>query len=86
MFESKVIMHSSISFTEEPKGDGELCPRRNGHYAHPDPTICNIFFNCVDNVAIEVKCTGKQHFNEATGNCEWPHDAGREGCADNDSM
>lgn len=69
-----------VVFAEDAQGKGN-CPRKNGSFAHPDPTICDIFYNCENGNANEVKCTGGLHFNEYTGNCEWPNSAGREGCA-----
>merc|ERR1712184_132101 len=27
-----------------PKGPNDLCPRLNGFYSHPDPSVCHIFY------------------------------------------
>merc|ERR1739844_239863 len=31
----------------------DLCPRLNGFYSHPDPSVCHIFYACVDGQAEE---------------------------------
>merc|ERR1711976_367487 len=28
---------------QPPKGPSDLCPRLNGFYSHPDPSVCHIF-------------------------------------------
>ncbi|XP_022910879.1 protein obstructor-E [Onthophagus taurus] len=61
----------------KPKGN---CPRRNGFFAHPDPSICNIFYNCIEGEYTEIKCTAGLHFDEFSGTCVWPEAAQREGC------
>lgn len=66
----------------QPPKSTKLCPRRNGFFAHPDPTICNIFYNCIESDALETKCTVGLHFDEESGTCVWPDTAKREGCAD----
>merc|ERR1739848_774553 len=33
---------------QPPRGPNDLCPRLNGFYAHPDPSVCNIFYACVE--------------------------------------
>lgn len=68
-------------FPEQPKSNHD-CPRRNGFFAHPDPTVCNIFFNCIEGDATEQKCTVGLWFDEYTGNCVWPETSNREGCVD----
>lgn len=57
-----------------------LCPRKNGFFAHPEPNVCDVFFNCIDGSAIEIKCTAGLHFDEYSGTCVWPDTARREGC------
>lgn len=64
-------------FTEPPQPT-KKCPRRNGFFAHPDPSVCNIFYNCIDGEAIEITCTTGLHFDEYSGTCVWPDSAGRE--------
>merc|ERR1711976_273065 len=32
---------------QPPKGPSDLCPRLNGFYSHPDPSVCHIFYACV---------------------------------------
>lgn len=70
---------------ESPKGN-EKCPRLNGFFAHPDPTICNVFFNCIDGDVTELTCTAGLHFDEYSGTCVWPATAGRTGCEETGSM
>ncbi|XP_059054152.1 protein obstructor-E-like [Achroia grisella] len=64
----------------QPPKPNNQCPRRNGFFAHPDPAVCNIFFNCIEGEATEVKCTAGLHFDEYSGTCVWPDAAGRQGC------
>ncbi|XP_053678905.1 protein obstructor-E-like [Anopheles nili] len=64
---------------QPPRGNN-LCPRRNGFFAHPDPAVCNVFYNCIEGEATEITCTAGLHFDEYTGTCVWPNDAGRQGC------
>lgn len=62
------------------KGTSEKCPRLNGFFAHPDESICHVYYNCLDGNAIENKCANGLHFDELTGTCVWPNTIGREGC------
>ncbi|EDX18440.1 GD17480 [Drosophila simulans] len=64
---------------QEPKSS-KYCPRKNGFFAHPDPAVCNIFYNCIEGDALETKCTVGLHFDEYSGTCVWPDTAKREGC------
>ncbi|KAK2584338.1 hypothetical protein KPH14_006729 [Odynerus spinipes] len=64
----------------QPPQPTKKCPRRNGFFAHPQPSVCNIFYNCIDGDAIEITCTTGLHFDEYSGTCVWPDSAGREGC------
>ncbi|XP_052867061.1 protein obstructor-E-like [Anopheles cruzii] len=64
---------------QPPRGNN-LCPRRNGFFAHPDQAVCNVFYNCIEGDATEITCTAGLHFDEYTGTCVWPNDAGRQGC------
>jgi len=59
-----------------------LCLRQNGFFAHPEPQICHIFYNCIGGEATEIKCTNGLHFDEYSGTCVWPSSAGRQGCDD----
>lgn len=68
-----------VLITEPAKGNAN-CPRLNGFFAHPDPKICNAFYNCIDGEPNELPCTAGLHFDEYSGNCVWPESAGREGC------
>lgn len=62
----------------EPPQPTKKCPRRNGFFAHPEPSVCNVFYNCIDGEAIEITCTTGLHFDEYSGTCVWPDSAGRE--------
>lgn len=64
---------------QEPKPKGP-CPRRNGFFAHEDPAVCNKFINCIEGEYTEISCTNGLHFDELSGTCVWPDDAGRHGC------
>ncbi|XP_014220361.1 protein obstructor-E-like [Trichogramma pretiosum] len=66
----------------QPPQPTKKCPRRNGFFAHPDPSVCNIFYNCIDGDAIEITCTTGLHFDEYSGTCVWPDSAGRQGCGE----
>lgn len=74
----------SESSTEPPQSNTQ-CPRRNGFFAHPDPAVCNVFYNCIEGEPIETKCTAGLHFDEYSGTCVWPDAAGRQGCNAQDS-
>lgn len=65
---------------QEPKGTHENCPRRNGVFPHPDSTVCDVFFNCIEDSPSEMKCTSGLHFDEEAANCVWAATANREGC------
>lgn len=69
-----------LAISEPPKGTNEKCPRKNGFFAHPNPGVCNVFYNCIDGDAIEIRCTAGLHFDEYSGTCVWPDSANREGC------
>ena len=76
-----LLFHSNYQpLSLEPPKSNRLCPRKNGFFAHPDAGICDVFFNCIDGEAIEIKCTSGLHFDEYTGTCVWPDSANREGC------
>ncbi|XP_037810341.1 protein obstructor-E [Lucilia sericata] len=64
---------------QEPKST-KFCPRKNGFFAHPDESVCDIFYNCIDGDALEMKCTVGLHFDEYSGTCVWPDTAKRENC------
>ena len=66
--------------TEEPRGTNDLCPRLNGFYAHPEPSVCNVFYACVDGVAEEYTSSPGLYFDEYKGVCNWPVDSDRTNC------
>lgn len=65
---------------QPPRGTNDYCPRKNGFFAHPDPSICDVFYQCVDGEYVENKCSGELQFDEYSGTCVWPATANREGC------
>lgn len=67
---------------QDPRPVG-ACPRQNGFFAHPDPSICNVFYNCVSGRELEMTCVAGLHFHTETGTCVWPDMANRQGCGSN---
>ncbi|XP_025831508.1 protein obstructor-E [Agrilus planipennis] len=67
---------------QPPQPSPPYCPRRNGFFAHPDPKVCNVFFNCIEGEPTESKCTAGLLFDELTGTCVWPDSTQRQGCED----
>ncbi|XP_052867671.1 protein obstructor-E-like isoform X1 [Anopheles cruzii] len=67
---------------QPPKPVG-VCPRQNGFFPHPDPSICNIFYNCIHGRELEMTCVAGLHFYQPTGTCVWPDMANRQGCGSN---
>uniref|UniRef100_A0A146LKW4 Putative chitinase 3 n=1 Tax=Lygus hesperus TaxID=30085 RepID=A0A146LKW4_LYGHE len=64
----------------QPPKSTHLCPRRNGYFADPDETICNVFYNCIEGEATKSTCPTGLHFDEYSGTCVWPDSAGRQNC------
>ncbi|KAK4881165.1 hypothetical protein RN001_004484 [Aquatica leii] len=62
------------------------CPRRNGFFAHPDPKVCNVYYNCIEGISTKQSCPPGLHFEEFSGTCVWPATAGREGCDASETM
>jgi len=62
------------------RGPSDLCPRLNGFYSHPDPSVCHIFYACVDGVAEEYTCSSGLWFDEYSGVCNWPEVTDRQEC------
>lgn len=75
LFDSVNLFMNKITEPPQPKGK---CPRRNGFFSHPEPHVCNIFYNCIDGEAVEIICTTGLHFDEYSGTCVWPDSAGRQ--------
>jgi len=65
---------------QPPKGPSDLCPRLNGFYSHPDPSVCHIFYACVDGQAEEYTCSSGLWFDEYSGVCNWPETTDRSEC------
>ncbi|KAK2719661.1 hypothetical protein QYM36_005219 [Artemia franciscana] len=64
----------------QPAQPTEACPRRNGIFAHPESSVCHLFYTCVDGAAVQTECAAGLVFDENTGTCTWPESAGRQGC------
>lgn len=82
-FEIQRFLHSTntiVDFVEPPQGNTTHCPRKNGIFRHPDSTICDIFYICVDGLHTQEKCMAPLVFDESTGTCTWVDVAGRENC------
>ncbi|XP_043211797.1 protein obstructor-E-like [Amphibalanus amphitrite] len=62
---------------QEPQPAGPLCPRQNGYYPDPDPTICNKFTQCTEGKANHLTCPAGLLFSLTTSTCQWPDQAGR---------
>lgn len=75
-----IIRIITFVYILEPPKSTKLCPRRNGFFAHPDAAVCDVFYNCIEGDALEMKCTVGLHFDEYSGTCVWPDTAKREGC------
>lgn len=65
---------------QPPKGTNKNCPRKNGAFVHPNPAICDVYYNCIDDDPKEMRCITGLHFDEKSGNCVWPNTIDREGC------
>ena len=74
------IMLPTPLVAEPPKGPSDLCPRLNGFYSHPDPSVCHIFYACVDGQAEEYTCSSGLWFDEYSGVCNWPETTDRKEC------
>ncbi|XP_037079552.1 protein obstructor-E-like [Pollicipes pollicipes] len=61
---------------QEPKPSG-LCPRQNGYYPDPDPTVCDKFTQCTKGEANPLTCPAGLLFSLKTSTCQWPDQAGR---------
>ena len=68
------------NYLESPKGPSDTCPRLNGFYSHPDPSVCHIFYSCVDGLAEEYTCSSGLWFDEYSGVCNWPETTDRKDC------
>jgi len=62
----------------------ENCPRQNGYFAHPDPRICDKFFQCVDGVAYPNTCPTSLVYHPDRGQCAYEAEANRQGCSSNE--
>lgn len=78
------VAHSHVPPAEEAK-PAPNCPRQNGFFPHPNPSVCDVFYNCIDGEPTESRCPPGLHFDEFQGVCVWPDSAGRQGCMDANS-
>ena len=73
-------MIDSILNGLEPARPSGVCPRRNGVFEHPDPTVCHVMVSCIGGVPTVISCPADLIFDIKTGVCGWPKDIQREGC------
>jgi len=71
---------------QTPKGKTDLCPRLNGIYAHPDESVCNIFYECQDGQSQEYVCPVGTVFDDLKGVCNWKDQTSRTGCKGLDNI
>ncbi|XP_018021775.1 protein obstructor-E [Hyalella azteca] len=71
---------------QEPTFPNEFCPRKYGTFEHPDPKVCNVYYQCVNGVHTEVTCATGLYFNSTQGSCNWPAISQRTGCVDKPKM
>nr|AYA49996.1 cuticular protein analogous to peritrophins 3-B [Leptinotarsa decemlineata] len=64
---------------QEPQ-PSEDCPRKHGYLAHPQKSICDKFYYCVDGTYNMITCPNGLVYNEKAGICSWPDEAKRKGC------
>ena len=77
---SRAKVNNMPNYLESPKGPSDTCPRLNGFYSHPDPSVCHIFYSCVDGLAEEYTCSSGLWFDEYSGVCNWPETTDRKDC------
>jgi hypothetical protein len=58
----------------------KFCPRENGYFADPDPSVCDVFYFCVNGNPNRLTCPGGLVFDPSLGQCGWTHLVKREGC------
>ncbi|KAG5869731.1 hypothetical protein JTB14_021710 [Gonioctena quinquepunctata] len=58
----------------------ENCPRKHGYFAHPQKSVCDKFYYCVDGKYNMITCPNGLVYNEKAGICSWPDEAKRKGC------
>jgi len=68
----------------QPAKKSTNCPRANGYFAHPDPTICNQFYFCSDGQFNLITCAEGLIFDPNSGVCQYPGEANRQGCKTQD--
>jgi len=65
---------------QPPQGTTKVCPRLNGFYPHPDPTVCNLFYSCLNGVSTEYSCSAGLVFDRFSGVCNWYDSEEHSGC------
>jgi len=75
-----IVQCNGRNLLQEPKGVSDECPRLNGFYSHPDPSVCNKFYSCKDGVAEEYTCSPGLWFDDYKGVCNWPEATERTTC------
>jgi len=77
-----VVHCGTRQLLQEPTFVSEYCPRKYGSFDHPDPTVCNVYYTCLDGRHTEVSCANGLYFNSTQGSCNWPAIAMRTGCVE----
>ncbi|KAB0794995.1 hypothetical protein PPYR_11834 [Photinus pyralis] len=55
-----------------PEPEQETTEKCEAGTYRPHPTNCNAYYRCVLGEMIKEECAGNLHWNERTGNCDWP--------------
>lgn len=69
--------------TQQPQVSSN-CPRANGYFVHPDPTVCDKFYFCSDGQFNLITCSAGLVFDPTSGVCQYPGEANRQGCKSSD--
>lgn len=67
---------------QEPQFVSDYCPRKNGVFEDPDPTVCTRYYTCINGVHLSTDCNPGLHFDVETGLCNYPKIVGRSGCVE----
>lgn len=54
------------------------CPRANGYFRHPDPEVCDKFYNCVDGHFHELPCPPGLIYDDTSSTCTWIQNSKRD--------
>ncbi|CAL4089351.1 unnamed protein product, partial [Meganyctiphanes norvegica] len=58
----------------------QKCSSQSGSFADDDKTLCYLYYTCDNGQPIPNFCNAGLHFDESSGICNWPRDAGRKNC------